>query len=60
MAGNRETIAVIKDSLFEIVMSGAGDIRYAANYLHHVDKFSKEDILQALNEMIEEANREED
>jgi len=36
-------------------MSGAGDVKFAANYLHHVDKFSKEDILQAIKEMQAEA-----
>ncbi|QEG13624.1 hypothetical protein MARVELLAND_101 [Bacillus phage vB_BspM_MarvelLand] len=51
MADNQETIKVIKDSIFEIVMSGAGDVRFAANYLHHKDKFSKEDIIQAIKEM---------
>ncbi|QEG04299.1 hypothetical protein [Bacillus phage BC-T25] len=55
MANNSETIKVIKDSIFELVMSGAGDVRFAANYLHHIDKFSKEDILQAIKEMQAEA-----
>jgi len=55
VADNIETIKVIKDSIFELVMSGAGDVKFAANYLHHVDKFSKEDILQAIKEMQAEA-----
>ncbi|AEW47080.1 hypothetical protein BCP78_0073 [Bacillus phage BCP78] len=58
MADNQETIKVIKDSIFEIVISGTGDVKFAANYLHHVDKFSKEDILQAIKEM--QAEMEED
>ncbi|ALA07658.1 hypothetical protein PBC6_065 [Bacillus phage PBC6] len=58
MTDNQETVKVIKDSIFEIVMSGAGDVKFAANYLHHVDKFSKEDILQAIKEM--QAEMEED
>ncbi|ALA13067.1 hypothetical protein TSARBOMBA_228 [Bacillus phage TsarBomba] len=58
MADKRETIKVIKDSLFEIVMSGAGDVRFAANYLYHMDRFSKEDIVQAIKEM--QAEMEED
>ncbi|ANY29277.1 hypothetical protein [Bacillus phage PK16] len=60
MRDNRETVMIIKDCIFEIVMSGTGDIQHAANYLHSVGGFSKKDVLQAVNEMIEEANREED
>ncbi|AFQ96383.1 hypothetical protein [Bacillus phage vB_BceM_Bc431v3] len=60
MVDNSKTIMIIKDCIFEIVMSGTGDIEHAANYLHNVSGFSKKDVLQAVNEMIEEANREED
>ncbi|QFP93452.1 UNVERIFIED_ORG: hypothetical protein Xoosp15_187 [Xanthomonas phage Xoo-sp15] len=60
MRDHGKTIMVIKDCIFEIVMSGTGDVQHAANYLHNVVGFSKKDVLQAVNEMIEEANREED
>lgn len=55
---NRETIMVIKDSLFELVMGGM-DFRTAMNTLHHVDKYTQADILQAVQEMRKEAEETE-
>jgi len=55
---NRETIAVIKDSLFELVMCGM-EMRMAIGTLRFRDGFDKEDIKQALSEMVNSA-REED
>lgn len=55
---NRETIMVIKDCLFELVMGGM-DFRTAMNTLHHVDKYSQADILQAAQELRKEAEETE-
>ncbi|WAB25096.1 hypothetical protein M3_0145 [Lysinibacillus phage vB_LfM_LysYB1] len=55
---NRETIMVIKDSLFELVIGGM-DLRTAMNTLHHVDKHTQADILQAVQEMRREAEEAE-
>lgn len=49
-----ETKAVIKDCIFESVMMGNDMISTLRN-LHFVDGFSKEVIMDAYNEMREEA-----
>lgn len=54
MSNHRETIMVIKDSLFELVMGGT-DFRKAVNMLHHIDGYAKDDIIQAVKELQQEA-----
>lgn len=56
---NRDTILVIKDSLFEMIMAG-GTLRVSANKLHHIDGYSKEDILTAIKELQQEASEGEE
>ncbi|WPS88788.1 hypothetical protein SMD22_07505 [Brevibacillus halotolerans] len=52
-----EVKVVIKDCIFESVMMGA-DIAVTLRNLHFVDGFKKEDILEAFNEMVAEAQRD--
>lgn len=49
-----EVKAVIKDAIFERVMMG-DDIRMALRRLHFEDGFSREAIMEAYNEMVQEA-----
>jgi hypothetical protein len=49
-----ETIAVIKDCIFESVLMGS-DLITTLRDLHFKDGFKKEDILQAYHEMADEA-----
>lgn len=55
MESNRETIMVIKDSIFESVMMD-NDLVQTLRSLHYNDGFKKEDIITAYMEMKEEAN----
>lgn len=50
--------AAIKDSIFESVMMGE-DIRMVLGRLHFENGFSREDIMQAYNEMVQEAKEDE-
>ena len=54
MSGIKEAI---KDSIFERVMMG-DDIRTALRRLHFEDGFSREAIMEAYNEMVQEAKEE--
>lgn len=60
MSASRETIMIIKDSLFESVIMGDMDLRKAANWAHHMCGYKKEDIMQAIAEMQKEAGIGED
>lgn len=54
-----ETKVVIKACIFESVMMG-NDMVSTLRNLHFVDGFSKEDIMDAYNEMREEAEEGEE
>jgi hypothetical protein len=53
---NNERKMVIKDCLFEGVMMGQ-DLRAVISHLHLEDGFTKEEIVEALKEMREEAEQ---
>lgn len=50
-----DTILIIKDCIFESTLIGKGIVQTLRD-LHFIDGFKKEDIIQAYNELIEEAN----